>query len=160
MTCGSGLRSGTLRKRVFPVIFPLTREYGPKSPQIDDLDPVRLLAHRVLLEAGQGTRLRVDPVERHRVRIEPDRQQEAAARVDIEAARRRLGREMADRRQSSFFGVDAVTGQRAGLTLAAVEKPAVGGHVQVGGSGLLLEVGGRASTNCCSVNVPVAGSMP
>src|SRR5271163_1045751 len=110
MTCGSGMRSGTLRSRVFPVIFPSTKEYGPKSPQIDDLDPVGLLAHRVLLEIGERTRLRVDPVDRHRVRIEPDRKQEAAARIDIEAARRRLGREVADRRQSSFFGVDAVTG--------------------------------------------------
>ena len=40
-------------------------------PQIDDLDPVGLLAHRILLEAGQRTRLRVDPVNRHRIRVEP-----------------------------------------------------------------------------------------
>src|ERR1700730_15811788 len=92
-------------------------------PQIDDLDPIGLLAHRILLGDRERTRLRVDPVDRHRIRIEPDRKQEAAARVNVEAARRLLGREMADRRQGALVGVDAITGEGAGLALAAVEKP-------------------------------------
>jgi hypothetical protein len=115
-------------KSDFSRYFPIDQGRA-KSPQIDDLDPVWLLTHRVLLEIGQRTRLWVDPVDRHRVRIEPDRKQEAAARVDIEAARCRLGREVPDRRQCSFFGVDAVAGERAGLALAALEKPAVRRHV-------------------------------
>src|SRR5712671_3089359 len=108
-------------------------------PQIDDLDPIGLLAHRILLGDRERTRLRIDPVDRHRIRIEPDRQQEAAARIDREAARRLLGRKMADRRQDALVRVDAITGERAGLALAAIEKPAVGCHVQIGGGGLLLE---------------------
>src|SRR5439155_18844885 len=92
------------------------------SAQVDDLDPIGLLAYRVLLGDGERARLGVDPVDRHRIRIEPDRQQEAAMRIDREAARRLLGRKMADRRQRALVGVDAITGKRAGLALAAVEK--------------------------------------
>src|ERR1700738_5184196 len=106
--------------------------------QVDDLDPIGLLAHRILLGDRERARLRVDAVDRHRIRIEPDRQQEAAARIDIEAARRLLGREMADRRQDTLVGVDAITGERARLALAAIEKPAVGCHVQIGGGRLIL----------------------
>jgi hypothetical protein len=44
------------------------------SAKIDDLDPVRHLSHRVLMGDRQGSRLRVDPVDGHGVRIEPDRE--------------------------------------------------------------------------------------
>jgi hypothetical protein len=48
---------------------------------------------------------------------------------------------MPDRRQGSFLGLDAVAGEGASLALAAIEKPVVGSDVQIGGGGLLLEIG-------------------
>src|SRR5262249_32823993 len=57
------------------------------------------------------------------------------------AARGLLGRKVPDRRQGSLLGVDAVARERAGLSLAAIKKPAIRRHMQIGGSGLLLEIG-------------------
>src|SRR5262249_11653061 len=70
-------------------------------------------------------------------------EQKAAARPNCKAARRLLGRKMPDRQQSSFFRVDAIAGKGAGPALAAVEKPAVRRHVQIGGGRLLPEISGQ-----------------
>ena len=69
--------------------------------QIDHLDPVRLRAHRVVADRLQFAARLVDRVDRHPGRVHADRQQELAARVDREAARRLLGREAADLGQGS-----------------------------------------------------------
>src|SRR5260370_24433877 len=84
---------------------------GPGSGlfQIDEFDPVRHRAHRVLLLRVQGA-IRLDRIDRQVVRIEPGRQQEPAARIDRETARRRLARKAADRAQRAVLGIDLEPG--------------------------------------------------
>src|SRR3984893_16854174 len=106
--------------------------------QVDDLDPVRLRAHRVVADRLQFAARLVDRVDRHPGRVHADRQQELAARVDREAARRLLGREAADLGQGALVGVDLVADQHAGLALGAVEELAVRRHMDSRGRGLLL----------------------
>ena len=76
---------------------------GPRTvivenlPQIDDFDPIRHLAHWVLVGDRQRAGLRVGAVDSHCVRIEADREQETPAWIDVEAARSLLGGPAADR---------------------------------------------------------------
>ena len=81
--------------------------------QIDHLDPVRLRAHRVVADRLQFAGRLVDRVDRHPGGVHADRQQELAAGVDRETARRLLGREAADLGQGAFVGVDLVADQRS-----------------------------------------------
>src|SRR5262249_2766700 len=73
---------------------------GCDSVEIDDLDPVGHLAHRVLLLRRKRA-VGADRIDRHPVRVEPDREQEPAARLDLETARGRLGRPLAEPRQGA-----------------------------------------------------------
>src|SRR2546430_803729 len=109
------------------------------SRKVDDLDPVRILAHRVLLQLRQLAARLVDRVARQAVRELADREQVAARGIDAEAARLLLGRHAADRGQGAVGGVDLEPREGARRALRAVEELAVRGDVEVGGRGLALE---------------------
>src|SRR5262245_22901123 len=67
--------------------------------QVDDLDPLRVLADRILLQLRELAVVGVDRIAAYAVRHLADREQKAAPRIDGEAARLLLGLVVADRRQ-------------------------------------------------------------
>ena len=102
------------------------------SGQIDDLHPVGIFAHRILLELGELAAGRIDGVAGHRIGELAHRQEIAAGGIDGEAARLLLGRGVSDRRQRSLSGIDLEARDRAGAALAGVEELAVRRQVKVG----------------------------
>src|SRR5512132_11022 len=111
------------------------------SREIDELDPVRVLAHRIFLQLGELAGRRIDRVARQAVRELTDGEQVAPGRIDVEATRLLFGRYAADRRQRARRRIDAEAGERARRALRAVEELAVGRDVQVGGRRLAGEAG-------------------
>src|SRR5690242_17398590 len=84
------------------------------------LHPVRPLAHRVAAESTQPARLVVDSVGRHVMGVLAHCEEIAACRIDLEAPRRRLGREAVDVGQAARLQVDAVSAEGAAGALRGV----------------------------------------
>src|SRR6185436_15283185 len=67
------------------------------------------------------------------------RGEEAPRGINGKATRLSFGRHAPDCRQFSSRSIDAEAGQRAGGSLARIEKPAIGREVDVGGPGFAVE---------------------
>src|SRR5438309_1019130 len=102
---------------------PLAPAWG--SGPVDDLDPIGIPAHGISMPRGERARFPIDRVDRHAVRQLPDREEVAAAGVDVEPARLLLGRNTPGRREAPAARVDLETGERAGYALGGIEKPSV-----------------------------------
>src|SRR4029453_6614885 len=102
------------------------------SGQIDDLHPVGIFAHRILLELAEFAAGRIDGVAGHRIGELAHRQEIAAGRIDGEAARLLLGRGMSDWRERPLARIDLEARDRAGAALAGIEELAVRRQVKVG----------------------------
>src|SRR5262252_3741690 len=79
----------------------------------DNLNPIRPLAGRVASDRLQGAAFRVDRVRRDGVRLLAGYDDEAAGRIDGEAARLFLSRRAAEIRELSACGIDAERAERA-----------------------------------------------
>ena len=99
----------------------------------DNLNPVRAFAGRIASDRLQRTALGVDRVRGERVGLLAGHDDEAAARVDGEAARLLLGRRAAEIGELSARAVDAEGAQRARRALGRIEEAAVRREVKVCG---------------------------
>src|SRR5205807_9037695 len=128
-----------------------------RSRKVEDLDPVRVLAHRIFLELRELAARLIDRVARQTVRELTDREEIAAGRIDPESARLLLGGYAADRRQGALRRVDLEAGQGARRALRAVEELAVGRDVKIGGRGLALEIGRQRADDLLLREVAAGG---
>jgi hypothetical protein len=113
--------------------------------QIDDLHPVGIFAHRILLELAEFAAGGIDRIAGHRIGELAHRQEITARRIDGEAARLLLSGRVFDERERSVSGIDPEARDRAGAALAGIEEPAVRRQVKVGGPDLVrLLLGQRA----------------
>src|SRR5579864_1778772 len=90
---------------------------GVCSVKLDDFDPVRPLAYRILPNRTQRTRLAVDAVSAQVRRQLTRRQQVLTRRVDIETTRLFFGLVRTDARQLTGGRVDLVRRERARCAL-------------------------------------------
>ena len=111
--------------------------------EADDLDPVRALAGRILLQQPERAARLVDRVDRDRVGFLAARDQEPALRIDREAARLLLGRRAADVGELAGRAVDAERAERAARPLRDVEELAVRRQVEVGRPDIVVGVARR-----------------
>src|SRR2546427_6644943 len=129
------------------------------SREVDEFDPVRVLAHRVFLQLGELAGRWIDRVARQAVGELADREQVAPRRIDLEAPRLLFGRHTADRRQGAGRQIDAEAGERARRALRAVEELSVGRDVQIGGRRLAGEAGRQRADRLLLLQIAGGGVL-
>src|SRR5262249_45991447 len=92
----------------------------------DDLDPVRSVADRIAAGLAEFAACLVDLVDREMVRLLARGDQITPARIDPDAARLRLGREVRDVSELAGAGRYGEQGDLVGRALGRIEELAVG----------------------------------
>jgi D-alanyl-D-alanine carboxypeptidase/D-alanyl-D-alanine-endopeptidase (penicillin-binding protein 4) len=117
----------------------------------DDLDPIRALAGRKASDRLERTALGIDRVRRDCVRLLAGNNNEAAGRVDAEAAGLFLGWRASKIGELSALGFDAERAERARRTLGGIEKAAVRRKAKIRSPDVIVRVPrGRAGRSDCA----------
>src|ERR1051326_2113249 len=111
---------GLRRMRVRRALLPLD---GPH--------PVRAVAGRIAAGLAEFARLLIDLVDRETVGFFPRRDEIAAARIDPDAARLRLGREIRDIAELAGAGRNGEQRDLVGGALGRIEELAVGRDLNI-----------------------------
>src|SRR5205085_11393161 len=106
--------------------------------ELDDLDPVRALAGRILADQLERAGAVVDRVRRNGRRKLARDDEVAPGRVDREATRLLLGRRASE--VGELFTFDAQRIDRAASALGGVEEPAIRREVQVRRPDVVVDV--------------------
>src|SRR5829696_3076970 len=104
---------------------------APLSREVDNLHPIRAIADRVATGLAQLPGALVDLVHRQAVRLFTGSDEILAARIDLDAARLRLGRKIGDVDKLARFGRHREQGDLVAGALGRIQEFAVGRDLDI-----------------------------
>src|SRR5271168_4239658 len=110
---------------------PRAVELDGRSRHVNNLYPIRSISHRIATGLAEFARALVDLVDRKVIRLFTRRDEVLAARIDPDAARLRLGREVGHVGELAGSGSHGEQGDFAGGTFGRIQKVAVGRDLDV-----------------------------